>query len=251
MGDETNEPMMDQSPADNGASDAAAPATSDNSASAEGGGQDVGTVEDGMDDAAGTPVDVQAGLNDTADVGDGTLATQPDTNEADTVEGRGRSPAGSSGKHDGTGYTVYDGSVRVGGTLAWRNNNPGNIRPGTFPTNHGAIGSAFGFAVFPDEQTGNNALNALLRTQTYQKLTVRGAIFLYAPPNDNNDTENYVNFIRRVTGLDPNTAMSSLTSDQLDSVAGAIRTMEGWRAGQEFTCSTQNLPPWVSNLLGC
>ncbi len=212
----------------------------------------VGTVEEGMEDAGGTPVDVANALAD--NVGNGDEATPESGGDTDVIGDGGKAtPAapGSSGKQGGVGYTVYSGFLRFGGTLAWRNNNPGNIRPGTFSNNHGAIGSAFGFAVFPDESTGMDAIVALLRTQTYQSKTIRGAIFLYAPPNDNNDTDAYVNFIRQATGLDPNTAMSSLNADQLNAVAGAIRRMEGWRAGQEYTCSTQNLPAWASTVLGC
>ena len=49
-----------------------------------------------------------------------------------------------------------DGSTetRTGGSRAWRNNNPGNLRPGDFSTRHGAIGDNNHFAVFPDAAYG-------------------------------------------------------------------------------------------------
>jgi hypothetical protein len=146
---------------------------------------------------------------------------------------------------------VYANEVRVEGTLAWRNNNPGNIRPGQFAQNHGAIGSGGGFAIFPDEATGSNALLALLQTPMYQSLTITNAIFKYAPPTDNNNTQAYVNFIRQATGLNVNRTMSSLSADELNAVAGAIRQQEGWTEGTIYTCSTPSAPSWVSAVLGC
>lgn len=48
-----------------------------------------------------------------------------------------------------------------GGTRAWRNNNPGNIRDGKFTRRCGAIGAAGGFAIFPDYKTGFDCLITL------------------------------------------------------------------------------------------
>ena len=38
-------------------------------------------------------------------------------------------------------YVQYDGSINVGGSRSWRDNNPGNIVAGAFANVHGAIGS--------------------------------------------------------------------------------------------------------------
>ena len=120
--------------------------------------------------------------------------------------------------------------VRSGGSLSWRNNNPGNMRDTSFSEHEGAIGEAHGFAVFPSEETGMTALSDLLQTDTYQNLSVGQAIIRYAPPVEN-DTGNYTNLIEQFTGLDANTSMSSLTGRQLQSVAGAIQRIEGWSIG--------------------
>ena len=66
--------------------------------------------------------------------------------------------------------------VRHGGSRAWRNNNPGNIRSGDFADEHGAIGAAAGFAVFPDYATGHAALKALLKTDVYASKTIVEAV---------------------------------------------------------------------------
>lgn len=129
-------------------------------------------------------------------------------------------------------YTMPDGNKvkRSGGTRAWRNSNPGNIRYSKFAQNVGAIGQAGGFAVFPDEATGMYAIEALLRTDSYNKLTVAGAIERYAPPSEN-DTAAYHRNIERLTGLSINKRMSDLTPTELTSVANAIRQIEGWKEG--------------------
>lgn len=118
----------------------------------------------------------------------------------------------------------------VGGTRAWRNNNPGNIRMSDFSRRAGAIGTAGGFAVFPDEQTGMRAVKQLLRSESYNKLTIAGAISRYAPPAENN-TAAYHRSIEKMTGLSINRIMSDLSDTELDKVANAIRQIEGWKPG--------------------
>ena len=129
-------------------------------------------------------------------------------------------------------YNMPDGSriKRSGGTRAWRNSNPGNIRYSKFSIKVGAIGQAGGFAVFPDEATGMYAIETLLRTDSYNKLTVAGAISRYAPPSEN-DTAAYHRNIERLTGLSINKRMADLTPAELTMVAKAIRQIEGWKEG--------------------
>ena len=119
----------------------------------------------------------------------------------------------------------------VGGTRAWRNNNPGNIRMSDFSRRAGAIGEAGGFAVFPDEQTGQRAVKQLLRGKSYNNLTIANAVSRYAPPSENN-TVAYQRSIERLTGLSINRRISDLSDAELDKVVGAIRQIEGWRPGR-------------------
>lgn len=130
-------------------------------------------------------------------------------------------------------YTNSDGTQyrRVGGTRAWRNTNPGNIRYSEFSRRMGAIGQAGGFAVFPDEETGMNAISALLRSNSYNNLTIAGAISRYAPPSEN-DTAAYHRRIQELTGLSINRLMRDLSDGELARVVSAIRTIEGWAPGQ-------------------
>lgn len=130
-------------------------------------------------------------------------------------------------------YTTADGRRvrRTGGTRAWRNLNPGNIRYSEFSRNAGAIGQAGGFAVFPDEETGTRAISSLLRGKSYNNLTIARAITRYAPPSENN-TAAYHRRIQQITGLNINRRISDLSDGELSRVVDAIRAIEGWEAGR-------------------
>lgn len=130
-------------------------------------------------------------------------------------------------------YTTTDGRRvrRTGGTRAWRNLNPGNIRYSEFSRKAGAIGQAGGFAVFPDEETGTRAISSLLRGQSYNNLTIARAITRYAPPSENN-TAAYHRRIQQITGLNINRRISDLSDGELSRVVDAIRAIEGWEAGR-------------------
>ena len=149
-------------------------------------------------------------------------------------------PGGAAESASGRGNTVIlnyaDGTreVRRGGSRSWRNDNPGNIRPGNL---QGEIGSAGGFAVFSSESAGQSAIVELLGRRAYQALTVGGAIARWAPPTEN-DTGAYQARVQNLTGINADTEMSTLTQDQLQSVANAIRSVEGWTAGTR-TCWRQ------------
>lgn len=131
-------------------------------------------------------------------------------------------------------YTADAGKVfvRHGGSRAWRNNNPGNLRKSIFATEQGAIGEAGGFAVFPDYQTGRQALKALLKTETYKTLTIEDAVKRYAPPKEN-ATDAYAKNLKKLTGLEGTTKLADLKDVQLDAVVSAIEKLEGTIAGTE------------------
>ncbi len=136
-------------------------------------------------------------------------------------------------------YNLSDSTqiTRRGGTRAWRNANPGNLRYSDFTRRMGAIGTAGGFAIFPNESVGAAALDSLLRSDKYSKLTVGQAVMKYAPPHEN-DTENYLASLRRMTGVHHSAKMHSLDSTQMQRVAGAIRQLEGWKPGVELYSDT-------------
>ncbi len=143
----------------------------------------------------------------------------PNPSEQPTVE---------EGPNHSVIYAYPDGTryQNIGGTRAWRNTNPGAIRSG-----HGAIGRAGGFAVYASESDGMRAIKHLLRSQSYNNLTIIDAIKRYAPAADGNNPVRYANTISRQTGLDINRTISSLNDTELESVVNVIRKIEGWRVG--------------------
>jgi hypothetical protein len=125
-----------------------------------------------------------------------------------------------------------DGSTetRTGGTRSWRNNNPHNIVAGPFANAHGAIGSDGGMAVFPDEATGQAAAAALLKTETYSRLTIDQAIARRSPPNEN-ETATVQRNVRRLGNFSGNEIVGQLTPVQSARLVRAIQMAEGWREG--------------------
>jgi opacity protein-like surface antigen len=96
------------------------------------------------------------------------------------------------------------------GSLAYRNNNPGNLRPGSLAV--GATGSSGGYAVFPDYQTGYNALVGLIQSPMYWNLTLTQFFAQYAPAADNNNPAQYAATVAAQLGVDPNTPLSVLAA---------------------------------------
>jgi len=128
--------------------------------------------------------------------------------------------------------TIIGDEVRKGGTISWRNNNPGNIRPGDFATKHGAIGQSGGFAVFPTVEAGEKARKDLLfETASYKYLTIAQAISKYAPPNEN-PTATYIANVSRSVGVSPDTKLSDLNPAQQDKMLASMKQIEGWREGR-------------------
>jgi len=139
---------------------------------------------------------------------------------------------------NGVQYILSNGDCveRRGGTLAWRNNNPGCIRYSAHAVELGATGKANGFAVFPDEETGMRAVATLLQSKDYCNLTIGAAIAKYAPPHENN-TDAYIKEVCWMTGLSRKLTIRNLNNEQMMRVVDAIRTIEGWRVGTETKTS--------------
>lgn len=132
---------------------------------------------------------------------------------------------------------------RSGGTVAWRNANPGNLVDGDYARKAGAIGrDDRGFAIFPNDATGWSALLGLLRTAKYQALSIRDAIFTWAPP-DTNDSATYATYVAGRLGLPSSTPVRNLSAAQLTTMGEAIRQFEGWEVGTTTTQATAKTTP--------
>ncbi len=132
-------------------------------------------------------------------------------------------------------YEREDGSreIFIGGTPAWRNNNPGNIKAmGDFAKRHGSIGTADSFAIFPSYELGRQAIFALLKTKKYQAMTIWEAMKPYAPKEDGNDPDRYRALVRKFTGIDLSRKLSTLNDKELESLVNAIERVEGSKPGR-------------------
>lgn len=164
-------------------------------------------------------------------------------------------------KTGGRTYVVFADAVRTGGVWAWVNRNPGNITCSTTAESFGAFAKKCngGFAIFPTEQVGFDAIVSYLRT--FPAKTILQIMYMYAPKDDGknpmlkgNDPDGYAAaIVRRLnTGLAPAdparvttaTKVGVLSDDQLQSFAGAIRDMEGGPAnpGTEIPYGDPRMP---------
>lgn len=146
---------------------------------------------------------------------------------------------------DGSGTTTVkyeDGTTEVlSGPRPIRNNNPGNLEYGNFAQRHGAVGSDGRYAVFPTKEIGWNAKINLLKTDTYQNLSIKDAFNRYAPSSEN---PNYIRDLRSYTGFDLNRQMNSLNEQEFNTLVNAVAKIEGAESfvGQYSTAGTSSAP---------
>lgn len=124
-----------------------------------------------------------------------------------------------------------DGSVgRITGNRPTRTNNPGSLNYGDFARRYGAIGTDGRLAVFPTPQVGRQAQEALLFNPegSYAGMDITRAINRYAPSFEN-DTQEYINYLVRETGIPANTPLSAMNPLQRTSLLDAMNRMEGYQ----------------------
>jgi hypothetical protein len=116
-------------------------------------------------------------------------------------------------------YIGYSDTVKVGGSLAWRANNPGNLRAAS--TKIGTVPGAAGhFAVFATMEEGRSAQKELYVSK-YGGMKVRDAINKLTPPNEN-DTAGYLAQLK-AAGVDLDKDVKS----QIDTLMKAVEVNEG------------------------
>lgn len=142
-------------------------------------------------------------------------------------------------------YVLYENEVRQGqpqmrtgkGSYAWLYNNPGNIM-GPQP-NYGQYPGKFGwhnFMVFPNFQTGFDAIALYLATPRYAPLTITQAFNVYAPAKDGgNKPDQYAQEVANAAGISTLTKIRDLTSVQLRLVQEKIVQIEGTVPGSILT----------------
>jgi uncharacterized protein (TIGR02594 family) len=158
-----------------------------------------------------------------------------------------------SARYDADTLTVdfvgNDGThlLRTGGTIAWRFNNPGNLRPAGDRLIFGAIGIGQtkgnrSFLIFKSYEEGRLQKKKLLR-HTYNERTIYtmltgipdpkhpGKLMMgYAPATDTNDPLAYANAISKHTGLPITTRLCDISDAKLEEVMDAMEKFEGFHA---------------------
>lgn len=144
--------------------------------------------------------------------------------------------AGDPGEKFTVRYFDENGNMtsRSGGTRAWRCNNPGNLLASPYSTGkqRRSIGIAgYGrnlYAVYPDYNTGHEALVVMLKGSIYSPLSLRAAIQRYDSTN-----QNYINEIVKITKFDPERSVKSLNPKEFEKFWQAIEQIEKWEIGRE------------------
>lgn len=125
---------------------------------------------------------------------------------------------------------------RSGGTVAWRCNNPGNLKFGEFAKKFGAVGhDSGGHAIFPEVKNGNQAQRELLfgEVSRYFNFTLQKAISIYAPSSDGNDVDGYVKFLLKNATYKKNKVLKDFTEEERDHLLKRMQLMEGYKEGKE------------------
>jgi len=117
---------------------------------------------------------------------------------------------------------------QITGPLSVKNNNPGNLRLAGQP---GAIEGDGGFAAFSSPGQGLRALTrqVVLDTQT-RGMTLESFLKKYAPPSEN-ETNKYIEFVERQTGL---SAQQKVPESKIPQLVRAIVKMEGGQAAVDY-----------------
>lgn len=127
-------------------------------------------------------------------------------------------------------------TLYIGGSFAWRTNNPGNMaKPG-----RRIVSTSIGYAqrtsnpksiflIFPDRATGDAERIRLLKEE-YGDSSIAAMIERYAPRKEN-DTDKYIATVSKATGADKSTRLDDLSDEQFKKLTAAMARHEGWIPG--------------------
>ncbi|EAU1638664.1 lytic transglycosylase catalytic [Salmonella enterica] len=146
-------------------------------------------------------------------------------------------PAWMDWLHGGSGKVIRQGQsngvvygsniqpdIPGGGTLADRNNNPGNIRP---------VGGN-GFRFFESALQGWEAMkNQLMRYFTGKTTgralqTIQDIVSTWAPAGDNNDPKKYAQDVAKWMGVSPNTVLNLANPETMAALMQSMARKEGY-----------------------
>lgn len=199
---------------------------------------------------SGTPTPGAPSMPDSSSQGE--IGQTADTMSSGTTGGTSAAATGGDAgrivkvlKSGPGGITVQlaDGStVERTGTVAWRGNNPGNLRYAKWEDQFNAVGqqnagTSGSFAVFATLQDGINAQKELIFNK-YANLSISQLMQKY----DAATAPRYTQIVSQAAGVAPNTAVKNLSDDQREKLVAAIHRQEGFRAGNVKVVSGPTQP---------
>lgn len=135
----------------------------------------------------------------------------------------------------GVDNVFFEDVMRTGGSIAWNDQNPGNIISSDEAVGYGAYRGKHNdiFAVFPDEATGREAVRSYLAHR--RDKTVFEVMKAYAPAgHGSNDPQRYAQQVADAMGVRSDTSLAALDGSQFSTFVAAIQRVEGWRPGQAY-----------------
>lgn len=113
----------------------------------------------------------------------------------------------------------------VPGSIANRNNNPGNLR---YAANQiGQENTVNGkFATFATPEEGWAALQSHITTKANSGQTLREFLYQYAPPTENN-TSGYLNYVSGQLGVSADTGLADIVGSVSDSNSSDLNILGG------------------------
>tara|TARA_R110000868_G_scaffold25423_9_gene99200 strand:- start:15197 stop:16138 length:942 start_codon:yes stop_codon:yes gene_type:complete len=124
-------------------------------------------------------------------------------------------------------------SVRTGGSLAWRINNPCRILYGKFSASQGAFDKADKFGVFKSYDAGRKACYELLFTSEhgYKQITVNDAMKRFAPESEGFKPITYVKALSKA-GISSTVEMNDLSEAKRQKMIDVIMDVEVFIPGR-------------------
>jgi hypothetical protein len=145
------------------------------------------------------------------------------------------------------------------GSFAWLDSNPGNLTGTAGGPDFGQFANKFNwhnFLIFPDHDTGFNAIAAFLKQAPYPDLSVLDAFNRYAPSNDpGNNPTTYANAVVNAInanggGVTVDTLLRDLTDDQKLEMQNEIEQIEGTIEGDSVSVGDDSVPQVIKDLVG-
>lgn len=116
---------------------------------------------------------------------------------------------------------VYEISVGAKGSLAERNNNPGNLR---YAFQEGSVRGESGFARFGSNEKGYDALLKQIRLDQRRGHTIKSFLNKYAPNGDWNDTSLYIKIMTDGLKCGKNDKLSGFDAEAIADIIISVES---------------------------